>query len=179
MTTRSERICPVCGYQITFETITHCPRCGFDLDRADEQKYLARYRETVHQRKTLPREIRALEVGGQEIRTAKNWYWWLWLSPLLTLPAAAVAALNIYNGIGRELACGYGAYSTYFRCDYTLRHRVSLIPAFLISALWHLLLLIPARDGRVFVRWHGRQALALAGLRTAVPTSDHLGNPGG
>jgi hypothetical protein len=42
--------------------------------------------------------------------------------------------------------------------------------AVLGSALWHLVLLRPAsnKDSQ-FVRWHGRQALLLAGVRTAVP----------
>ena len=44
-----------------------------------------------------------------------------------------------------------------------------LIPV-LISALWHLILLIPALNKESsFVRWHGRQALLLAGVRTIVP----------
>jgi hypothetical protein len=42
--------------------------------------------------------------------------------------------------------------------------------AILGSALWHLVLLSSTRDPqRALVRWHGRQALALAGMRTIVP----------
>jgi len=37
------------------------------------------------------------------------------------------------------------------------------------SALWHLILLIPASDRCSFVRWHGRQALLLAAVRTVIP----------
>jgi hypothetical protein len=37
------------------------------------------------------------------------------------------------------------------------------------SACWHLILLIPALDKESsFLRWHGRQALLLAGIRTIV-----------
>jgi hypothetical protein len=42
--------------------------------------------------------------------------------------------------------------------------------AVLGSSAWHLILLFPAFDRKsAFVRWHGRQALLLAGVRTAVP----------
>jgi Tfp pilus assembly protein PilF len=48
------------------------------------------------------------------------------------------------------------------------------------SALWHLILLYPAlKDDSEFVRWHGRQALLLAGVRTAVPLVCGLGGTGG
>jgi hypothetical protein len=83
-----------------------------------------------------------------ERRTARNWYWWLWLSPFLTVPTA---------GFLYGLRLGFYETST-------------LILAVLIAALWHLLLLIPATNkDSPFVRWHGRQELALAGIRTAIP----------
>jgi tetratricopeptide (TPR) repeat protein len=47
---------------------------------------------------------------------------------------------------------------------------VDILIGVLGSALWHLILLYPAlRDDSEFVRWHARQALLLAGVRTAVP----------
>lgn len=74
---------------------------------------------------------------------AKNWYLWLWLSPLLTLPTLAVIWL---------LKPGYESFSP-----------------ILGSALWHLILLVPALNTQApFVRWHGRQALVLAAMRTAI-----------
>lgn len=82
-----------------------------------------------------------------EERSARNWYWWLWLSPLLTVPTLLAILSPLYNPGPLIIATGV-----------------------LGSALWHLVLLIPALGRRSeFVRWHGRQALMLAGLRTAVP----------
>jgi hypothetical protein len=47
---------------------------------------------------------------------------------------------------------------------------VPALIAVLGSALWHLILLLPALNKESeFVRWHGRQALLLAGVRTVVP----------
>ena len=38
------------------------------------------------------------------------------------------------------------------------------------AGLWHLVLLFPALGGQSeFVRWHGRQALLIAGIRTLTP----------
>ena len=85
-----------------------------------------------------------------EERKARNWYWWLWLSPLVTIPTLTILMLmfSLFYGPGRGLIC----------------------IAVLGSALWHLILLFPALNKKSeFVRWHGRQALFLAGVRTAVP----------
>ena len=93
---------------------------------------------------------------------ASKWYRWLWWSPLLTVPTLIAF---LFNDIGYDLVC-----NSYSKCDWSLAERVSWVIAVLGSALWHLLLLIPARDKQsAFVRWHGRQALFLAGLRTVVP----------
>ena len=101
-------------------------------------------------------------------KRARNWYWWLWLSPLLTAPT-----LGLLYGLISELLWaltgpqrpGSGAVAG------IIIERAAILVAVLGSALWHLVLLIPARDKEyVFVRWHGRQALLLAGVRTAVPT---------
>jgi len=98
-----------------------------------------------------------------EKRRARNWYWWLWLSPLLTVPSALFL---VGLDPGRAWICG----GNWRNCDYSLAGRVSGMVAVLGSALWHLVLLRPAsnKDSQ-FVRWHGRQALLLAGVRTAVP----------
>jgi hypothetical protein len=80
-----------------------------------------------------------------EKRTARNWYWWLWLSPLVTL-------LTLFWLM-------------------TLHPEAAFTPlAVLGSALPHLILLLPVLSRKSeFVRWHGRQALLLAGVRTVVP----------
>ena len=80
------------------------------------------------------------------IAEARKWYRWLWLSPFLTIPTLIVVGIwSYFVDLGSATAV-------------------------IVSALWHLILLIPARDkSRPFVRWHGRQALLLAGIRTAIP----------
>jgi fucose 4-O-acetylase-like acetyltransferase len=98
-----------------------------------------------------------------EKRTARNWYWWLWLSPLVTV--SSLASLLLIDP-GFELVCG----GIYRGCDRFMAERVTILIAVLGSALWHLILLFPALNEKSeFVRWHGRQALLLAGVRTAVP----------
>lgn len=85
---------------------------------------------------------------GPERRIARNWYWWLWLSPLLTIPTLLFLFLAF---------------------AYAGSDRVGGLIAVLGSALWHLVLLIPALNKRSeFVRWHGRQALLLAGVMTVL-----------
>jgi hypothetical protein len=98
-----------------------------------------------------------------ERKRARNWYWWLWLSPLVTLPSLSI----VYAASpGYEWVCPSG----YVGCNRALAQRVTIAVAVLISGLWHLILLIPAlNQEHPFVRWHGRQALLLAGVRTAVP----------
>jgi hypothetical protein len=84
-----------------------------------------------------------------EKQTAQNWYWWLWLSPLLTIPTLLFLFLLLWFMDLEDLGA---------------------LIAVLGSALWHLVLLIPALNKEhPFVHWHGRQALLLAGVRTAVP----------
>jgi hypothetical protein len=80
-----------------------------------------------------------------ERQKARNWYWWLWLSPLVTLLTLTWLV--------------------------TLHPEAAVTPlAVLGSALPHLILLVPALNRKsAFVRWHGRQALLLAAARTAVP----------
>ena len=98
-----------------------------------------------------------------ERKRASKVYRWLWWSPLLTIPTLIVI---YFNSPGYELFCSGG----YEGCDWSLAHKADTVLGVLGSALWHLVLLKPARDeASAFVRWHGRQALALAGLRTMVP----------
>jgi hypothetical protein len=80
-----------------------------------------------------------------ETQTARNWYWWLWLSPVATLLALAGLA--------------------------TLYRPPAVTPLSVLgSALPHLILLVPALNRKSeLVRWHGRQALLLAPVRTVVP----------
>jgi len=98
-----------------------------------------------------------------EIKRARDWYWWLWLSPFLTIPTLIfVASLEP----GFELLCaGRSSY-----CDWALVERLDLLSGVLVASLWHLILLKPATDkDSPFVHFHGLQGLCLAGLRTAVP----------
>lgn len=100
-----------------------------------------------------------------EIHTAKNWYRWLWLSAFLTIPTFSFIGAIAY-GAGYGLICSADGRN----CPYRLVSLVSYLVAILGSALWHLVLLIPATHPQSeFVRWHGWQALMLAGVRTAIP----------
>lgn len=101
-----------------------------------------------------------------EIRTARDWYWWLWLSPLLTLPTFVVI---YFSDPGYAMICSGKDWRT---CDSYLSTFVTGLIALLCSGLWHLLLLKPARSRQgEFVRWHGRQAMLLAAVRTALPAA--------
>ena len=98
-----------------------------------------------------------------ERKKARDWYWWLWLSPLFTIPTLG---FFLSQGIGYDLVCRWG----WQTCDWGLAGRVTILIAVLGSALWHLVLLRPIRNKEsLLVRWHGRQALLLAGVRTVVP----------
>jgi len=102
---------------------------------------------------------------NSEVLTAKKWYRWLWFSPLLTIPT--LVFLVLYD-LGYELICR----GNWQRCDHDLAYLVTGLIAISGSALWHLVLLNPALNKQNgFVRWHGRQALLLAGIRTAVPVA--------
>ena len=84
-----------------------------------------------------------------EREQASKWYRWLWWSPFVTIPT-----LVFIGGIVFLITWDEG---------------IALPVGFLGSSLWHLILLKPALDqDSKFVRWHGRQALLLAGLQTAV-----------
>jgi hypothetical protein len=98
-----------------------------------------------------------------KVQKARNWYWWLWLSPLLTLPSLW---FFLAQDIGYHVVCR----GMWRSCNWYVAERVTILIAVPASALWHLFLLIPALNKEhPFVRWHGRQALLLAGMRTAVP----------
>ena len=98
-----------------------------------------------------------------ERQRARDWYVWLWLSPLLTIPTLVFLFINIhlYDSI-----CPNG----YQNCRYELVFKLGSLIAILGSSLWHLILLIPSLEKQSeFVRWQGRQMLLLAGIRTTVP----------
>jgi len=100
-----------------------------------------------------------------EIRTARNWYWWLWLSPLVTVPSFILITILSY-ALVNGLICRGRQYG----CDDALVERVSFLSAVLGSALWHVVLLFPTLNKKsAFVRWHGAQMFLLAGVRTATP----------
>jgi hypothetical protein len=97
-----------------------------------------------------------------ERKRASDWYRWLWLSPLITIPTLVFV---LFADIGGRIVCNSPG-----SCDWRLAERISLILAILLSAVWHLVLLKPISDKESpIVHWHGLQALCLAGLRTAVP----------
>lgn len=101
-----------------------------------------------------------------EIQIARKWYRWLWLSPLLTIPTLLLIYFQV-DSLVYDFACPQGFQSCTY--DYQGRFLITAPIAVLGSALWHLLLLIPALNKKdLFVRWHGNQALLLAGLRTAI-----------
>jgi hypothetical protein len=102
-----------------------------------------------------------------ERKRARDWYWWLWLSPLLTIPTLA---FFFSQHVGTTLVCGAAWHRNWQGCDWATADRVTILIAVLVSALWHLVLLGGIRNKEYpFVRWHGRQALLLAGVRTLVP----------
>ena len=103
--------------------------------------------------------------GEAERTQAKKWYRWLWLSGFLTLPTlGAILAMEP----GARLICGAsGSWSCGAQRE--LAQTISLLLAVFGSALWHLILLFPATDKESsFVRWHGRQGLLLAAVRTVL-----------
>lgn len=111
-------------------------------------------------------EAKNWQTWRKEKQSAKNWYLWLWLSPFLTVPTAVYIFSPILSSLFYNLFCpgGWGD------CNRGLVDRLTLSMAILGSAIWHLILLVPAfGEKSEFVRWHGRQALILAGVRTAVP----------
>ena len=76
-----------------------------------------------------------------ENKSAQNIYYWLWFSPILTIPTL-------------------GLFLEVTDSDTT---------AILISAVWHLFLFLPATNlKKRFMAWHARQALLLVGVRTLI-----------
>lgn len=107
------------------------------------------------------------DLAEMERQTASKWYRWLWFSPLLTIPTLLFLS-SATDSLIYDLVCPQGWQNCSY--DYFARFRFSALLSVLGSALWHLILLIPARNKEsAFVRWHGRQAMILAGVRTAVP----------
>ena len=73
-------------------------------------------------------------------KAASGWYRWLWISPIFTIPTLVVSTDFLYYDIAKGT---------------------------LLSAAWHLILLIPSTNKQdPFIRWHGRQALLFAAART-------------
>ncbi len=110
--------------------------------------------------------------------TARNWYRWLWLSPLIIVPSLILSMLFtgfIYDP-GRDLICE----GSWRNCDHRMMaDLVNILFIAFASTFWHLILLKPALDKKsAFVRWHGRQALLLGGLQAtallvSVPILDY------
>lgn len=103
-----------------------------------------------------------MKLSPHEIKKAKNWYLWLWFSPVFTIPTLFFMFYTFHE-LSNILCPNYS-------CHPFLEYIIAILIPVLISALWHLILLIPALNKECsFVRWHGRQALMLAGIRTIVP----------
>jgi hypothetical protein len=101
---------------------------------------------------------------SQEFKRAQSWYWWLWLSPTVTIPTLVIIYLIGWNRGLSHLICPSRS------CPSLLENSIPIIFLILISGLWHLVLLIPARSkDSAFVRGHGFQMLFLAGIRTLIP----------
>ncbi len=115
---------------------------------------------------SLPDSNTALPDAAAQVQRAKGLYKWLWLSPLLTLPTLGFLLVQGFSLANRS----YGGYANYPSSEEVQRAEMTVvIVAVLGSGLWHLVLLSRALDRQhEFVRWHGRQALLLAGVRTAV-----------
>jgi len=100
-----------------------------------------------------------------QVRRAKSLYAWLWVSPVLTLPTLLfLTSISLFHS---------STYPSAYDPSAVLQQRIFAVvaasAAVLGSGLWHLILLFWALDQRSeFVRWHGRQALLLAGARTAL-----------
>ncbi len=75
-----------------------------------------------------------------QIKKAANWYFWMWLWPLIPLLWRVVLRVNYFP-------------------DFIIFILAHILP--------HLILLIPARNKESeYVRWHGRQMLLMAGIFT-------------
>ena len=99
-----------------------------------------------------------------EKKNARNWYWWLWLSPAVTVPTVIALYFSDVKYLVRNLVCPDR------RCGTIIFYAIPIVTILFVSALWHLILLKPALNKESeFVRWHGWQALMLAGVRTIVP----------
>lgn len=105
--------------------------------------------------------------ADEERQTARKWYRWLWLSPLLTVPTMLIIHYAA-DSLIYDLYCLPGGPPCVYHFQTIFRW--SGLIAILGSALWHLVLLLPIRNkSSEFISWHGRQGMVLAGVRTAVP----------
>lgn len=101
-------------------------------------------------------------ITAEERKIARNWYFWLWFSPLVAFPTSTVLFLYlIFAGDNFPL-------SILSNLILVAGHYLPLLNLILIGpALLHLILLIPALDKkRPFVRWHARQAMLIVAVRT-------------
>jgi hypothetical protein len=86
-------------------------------------------------------------------------YTWLWISPILTIPTRTFISSLLFP-----------IFTYTFDWGYAIGDRLSWLLAVLGSSLWHLIL-VPGlfNEEDTYLRWHKRQALALAVIRTAIP----------
>jgi cell division protein FtsW (lipid II flippase) len=101
-----------------------------------------------------------------EIESARSMYTWLKISPIFTVPTILFL---FQRDLGYDLICGTDWITNFSNCNTDMADFVSIALAIMLPALWHVLLLIQVRNQkREFARWHGWQALMLAGIRTAI-----------
>ncbi len=113
---------------------------------------------TPEVRKDKPVELKS----NPQIEEARRAYRWLWFSPIFTVPTMAILW---WNDLGYEILC-----RNLFSCNDDLWEWIAIASAIMLPSLWHLVLLVQVlSEKRTFVRWHGWQALMLAGIRTAIP----------
>lgn len=110
----------------------------------------------------LTKPTEAKRALSEEVKLAKEAYGWLRLSPLITVFTFVLVFVAAYSSLPSDNSELYTSHPGLFS------FYIPTAIAILGSALWHLRLLsfIRNRDSD-FVRWHGRQALLLAGIRTA------------
>ncbi len=94
-----------------------------------------------------------------DTKIARNRYIWLWVAPFITIPSL-IAIVFILDSL----------YIPFWNFSYRDKEIIIGILAPLIGALWYLILLIPTKNNKSdFVRWHTKQALAIAGIQTTIP----------
>lgn len=101
-------------------------------------------------------------IPNSELQAASDMYRWLRISPIFTVFSMVYLW---WTESGYDILC-----RGLFRCDDDLWEWIPIASAIMLPSLWHIVLLVQVLgQKRAFARWHGWQALMLAGIRTAIP----------